>query len=523
MSLEGRYRRLLLAYPRSYREHRGEEIVATLMEDARPGQTRPDRRARLDLALGGLRERLGLHEPDGFAAGTALVSPVCLALAVGYAVYFPVLGFHEPAAVAAALIWVCALAVWSVAPQWSVPALAIAFAVTCVTPVVGQLGMLLVVAPWGLAALLGELPGAGRVGERSPLARLVAPVLAAVLTVLVVWPTAFMFVQQDPVYIPIPPLWSFLLKDVLVLVAVVVGVGLAAWRRSGRLAWAAFTFLAAWSLSVSSDIVYEFEFSGLYVSDLLNRPAVFAGLAVLTIGLAVIAARRGGAGIPTLQRAGSLAVGFVGGTAALVLVVLFAGGARPGMPPAEVVAWGLLIVPALTDRWVPAAVQRSVLILMGGAFAAIQFGGDGIVLGRAELLLLLLLGAATRGAGRPTIGGVVGLGIGVLVGAVGLLFVGPIRTVFDPASLGWTDSVVTVLVAAVAVGAAVVFNASEVESWLGPTAFTVGALWIALPNGTVAAALVIVAGIGMLALAIARLIQRVRDQGGGPSSVIELS
>jgi hypothetical protein len=311
MSLEGRYRRLLLAYPRSYRERRGEEIVATLMEDAQPGQTRPGRRAALDLALGGLRERLGLHEPDGFAAGAALASPVCLALAVGYAVYFPVLGFHQPAAVVVALVWIAALAVWSVTPHWSVPALAGAIAVTCVMPFAGLFTVLLVVAPWGFAALVGEISEAGRPGVRSPLGRLVAPVLAAVLTVLVVWPSAIMLVRQDPVYIPIPPLWSFLLKDVLVLVAIVMGVGLAAWHRSGRLAWAAFVLLAAWSLSISSGVVYDFY--GLDAYELLSQPAVRLGLAALIVGFAVIAAQRGGAAVATLRRAGILAVGLVGG------------------------------------------------------------------------------------------------------------------------------------------------------------------------------------------------------------------
>ena len=92
MSLERQYRRLLLAYPRSYRERRGEEIVATLLDDAEPGRTRPDGRAVLDLVVGGLRERFGLHDRDGFAAGAALVGPVALAITVANAVAFPVQG-----------------------------------------------------------------------------------------------------------------------------------------------------------------------------------------------------------------------------------------------------------------------------------------------------------------------------------------------------------------------------------------------------------------------------------------------
>jgi hypothetical protein len=43
-----------------------------------------------------------------------------------------------------------------------------------------------------------------------------------------------------------------------------------------------------------------------------------------------------------------------------------------------------------------------------------------------------------------------------------------------------------------------------------------------VPNATVAAAIVIVAGVSMAAVAVARMLERLRDQGGGPSSVIEL-
>lgn len=57
--LERRYGRLLLAYPAPYRAARGDEILGTLMEAARPGQTRPTLRERRALLLGGLRVRFG--------------------------------------------------------------------------------------------------------------------------------------------------------------------------------------------------------------------------------------------------------------------------------------------------------------------------------------------------------------------------------------------------------------------------------------------------------------------------------
>jgi len=58
--LERRYRRLLWAYPRTYRRRHGAEIVTTLLEMAEPGQSRPAAAEALDLIRGGLRQRFRL-------------------------------------------------------------------------------------------------------------------------------------------------------------------------------------------------------------------------------------------------------------------------------------------------------------------------------------------------------------------------------------------------------------------------------------------------------------------------------
>lgn len=55
--LEKHYRRLLLAYPRDFRERRAEEMLATLLDDATEGQRRPTRRQAADLVFGGIRQR----------------------------------------------------------------------------------------------------------------------------------------------------------------------------------------------------------------------------------------------------------------------------------------------------------------------------------------------------------------------------------------------------------------------------------------------------------------------------------
>src|SRR6185369_14825689 len=114
--LERRYRNLLRAYPRGYREHRGEEMLATLMETARPGQTRPDRRYVAEILRGGLRERLGMHCAPGLIAGVTVAGPVCLALAAAIAVATWALNPHEVGFAVVAGAWVLATLAYLVAP-----------------------------------------------------------------------------------------------------------------------------------------------------------------------------------------------------------------------------------------------------------------------------------------------------------------------------------------------------------------------------------------------------------------------
>jgi hypothetical protein len=58
--LERRYRRLLWAYPRTYRRRHGAEILTTLLAMAEPGQSRPAAADAVDLIRGGLRQRFRL-------------------------------------------------------------------------------------------------------------------------------------------------------------------------------------------------------------------------------------------------------------------------------------------------------------------------------------------------------------------------------------------------------------------------------------------------------------------------------
>lgn len=71
--LERRYRRLLWAYPRAYRRHRGDEMVGTLLDAAAPGQCRPTAAEWRDLIGRGLRCRFGIRGgwPRWVCAGLA--------------------------------------------------------------------------------------------------------------------------------------------------------------------------------------------------------------------------------------------------------------------------------------------------------------------------------------------------------------------------------------------------------------------------------------------------------------------
>ncbi|MFG3601454.1 hypothetical protein [Micromonospora chersina] len=82
-ALERRYRRLLAVHPWEHRRTYEEEMIAVLLADARPGQTRPGFRDTVDLVGAGLRARLrvgarGFTEPAW--ADAAAVTGVLVAL-----------------------------------------------------------------------------------------------------------------------------------------------------------------------------------------------------------------------------------------------------------------------------------------------------------------------------------------------------------------------------------------------------------------------------------------------------------
>jgi hypothetical protein len=85
--LARRYRRLLFAYPPSYRSARGDEYVATLLDLAPPGRRWPRPGDAADLVAAGLRCRWRTGSVVGLDGGLGLAAPVALALAAGIALF----------------------------------------------------------------------------------------------------------------------------------------------------------------------------------------------------------------------------------------------------------------------------------------------------------------------------------------------------------------------------------------------------------------------------------------------------
>lgn len=519
MSLERHYRRLLLAYPRSYRERRGDEIIATLLEDARPGQRRPDRHEIADLLSGGLRERLGLHDTGGFMAGAALVSPVCLTVAAAYAVAFWLLGARSAPATAVALGWILAVVIRAVTSRWSWLVLVAAVAATVWATAIGLWMLWMVVAAWGLVAAIGEVGVAARPVRASFAGRFGPAIAVPILAVLTVWLAAL--TAARPGDGPAPPVWSLYGLDLLSDVAIVAGVALAAWRRDARLAWAAFLLYGAWAvLSPPSGLVRLADGLGvaLYGQRWLYVLVVQVVLVVLTIYFAVAARRRGGSGLPALHRAGGVAIGFIAGAATVALAVSLAD--RDGSVAFAVVGLGALIVPAFTDRWVPAAMQRLVLAAALTTFIVSAVAGLRVHPSFVEAVAMLtVVAVVTRDSRVRDLGAVAGwllatAGMVMVLWIIGGAFRGSVVILAD-LDYAWSVGLLACLgIGTVVQCAVVVFLRGDRWLWRAPIAFVVAVMWLAVPFAVEdLPRLVAMATLALVGLVAAHLRIRVRRRG----------
>lgn len=87
-----RFRLLLRAYPKAYRERRGDEILATLLDDASATGTYESGRVGIDIVGHGLRLRVGIASHQ--LAGRVLVAAALpgMMTAAAAAVVMPVFG-----------------------------------------------------------------------------------------------------------------------------------------------------------------------------------------------------------------------------------------------------------------------------------------------------------------------------------------------------------------------------------------------------------------------------------------------
>ncbi len=86
-TLERRYRRLLLAYPATYRAERADEIVGTLLDGAPADRHVPRLGEAADIVASGLRRRLAMDSIIGLDRGLVVAAPIALALAAGISAF----------------------------------------------------------------------------------------------------------------------------------------------------------------------------------------------------------------------------------------------------------------------------------------------------------------------------------------------------------------------------------------------------------------------------------------------------
>jgi hypothetical protein len=266
--LERRYRRLLRAFPRGYRQHRGEEMLATLLEGAGPGQTRPTAADIADLMQAALRERLGLHAAPDLQAALRLVGPFCLAVAAGFAVSSWSVNPASPMFALVAGVWLMAVLAAVMLPRLTAAAIAVAWTVTggVIVSTLGSadqgviaLGLdeadlsrlhpyaFAVVAICGLIALISSLTVAWRL-SRFVRAGLAVTVTAAIgLSVLV-----GRLGHGDTPWAPLVVRYPEWMTAVSLVPFALLAAGLVAviWRRSTMLLWAGLLLLVPYPAMV---------------------------------------------------------------------------------------------------------------------------------------------------------------------------------------------------------------------------------------------------------------------------------
>lgn len=186
MTLKDRYTALLRWYPAAYRTERGDEIVGTYLDLARPGQRWPRPGDAADLLAGGVRQHLRARHSLGLADALPLAGTLALAAAAALAAIWmlgvesfaypgrgPKLGPFPTVGAAVWIAWLLA-ALASLAGRGR-PFVVLALLVTAAVPLTGALSTL---ARPPLLVLVPQLV-LGLVALGVPRRRRSLPVLAA--------------------------------------------------------------------------------------------------------------------------------------------------------------------------------------------------------------------------------------------------------------------------------------------------------------------------------------------------------
>ncbi|GIG61060.1 hypothetical protein Lfu02_54320 [Longispora fulva] len=341
--LERRYRALLRAYPEEFRAERGEELVATLLDGARPGQTRPTLADVSDMLGSGLRRRLGLDRHAGAEVGLRRVAPVAVVLlaVVSTVVLYRASPGGEPVPLdigenwwefGVAAGWLAAVLAWAVLPR---AAGRIVLGATLAATVVGQFATGVVPVreqgvvlhqsmephTFGTFVLLGVLALCGTRDLAASVAGRVALVAAGAGVVVGtgLWTRGL---EQD--YVVIGRLgfsWTLVLPAVLALgaLAVLVGVGVRSGRaRGGGWLWAAVLLLVPAMWLAMQVLGYGYGDGTLAILGMLRGP-VSPLVLLVAVGVLVVALRWGA---PRALGAGSVTTAVLGVGAAFSAVLL---------------------------------------------------------------------------------------------------------------------------------------------------------------------------------------------------------
>jgi DNA-directed RNA polymerase specialized sigma24 family protein len=528
--LARRYRRLLLAYPDSYRRQRGEELLGTLLDAARPGQRRPTTADATDLVLGGLRQRLGRAVAADLESGLQLAAPFALALAAGLCGFLWLTIERLPDGVRAAgpflTIGPAAYAVWLAAAALR----ALLPPAASRIPVAGAMAVTVLLLPaaaidgyqrpplWVILALLGfgtialagggqPLPGAARLAV--PVGALVVTALARALLIWQdSWPWSADYYQ--------PALWLAGVLAALAVIALAIAAAVAAVRGYPvrPYLWAALLLAlpGGWLGPINTQRALMFQ-HGLTFGRLAE---VVLASCVVVAAMVWLASVRQGLRAGLFDRAGGVAVGCAAGVSAflaLASTVLF--------PDRD---WPVGDWPAYL-AWVLAAATWPVL----------GSGGRRVVITGA--LLLTFAGSLVPGEVAPppgVRGGLVALGVVALVApgtrrsrlAVPLTTLATTGTawliaVYDNGwqLTGWTAYqqtsalVMTVVIAplTVAVVAGVRAVADGTRPTVGAILVLIGAGWIgllALPSLASWGPILLLLPVGLAAVLIAQRVRR---------------